>query len=86
MQPAKAPEDISDEDYVAFSLRQCALQLDPRYARFAVLADELELHESTLNTWIRNGRIPAKACRRLLSRFGKKLIDFNRLVGENGHE
>lgn len=83
MQPTKAPPDLSREDFVSFTLRQCALTIDPRYGRLSVLAESFDLHESTLNVWIRNGRVPRKPCRRLLKRFGRKLIDFDRLVGDN---
>jgi hypothetical protein len=83
MQPPKAPLDLSRDAFVSFTLRQCALVLDPRYGRLKAVADEFDFHESTLNVWIRKGRIPRKPCRRLLKRFGRKLIDFDRLVGTN---
>lgn len=81
MRSVDAPPDLSPEDFVSFTLRQCALALDPRYGKLAALAEEFDIHESTLGVWIRNGRIPRKPCRRLLKRFGRKVIDFDRLVG-----
>lgn len=81
MKPLSAPPDLSRRDFVSLTLRQCALILDPRYGRLSLLADEFDLHETTLGQWIRNGRIPRKPCKRLLKRFGRKWIDFDRLVG-----
>lgn len=82
MKPLPAPPEMSSKDFVSQTLRQCALIVDPRYGRLLALADEFDLHETTLNRWIINGRIPRKPCRRLLKRFGRKFIDFARLVGE----
>lgn len=74
------PVDLTPEEFVSLTLRRCALSLDPRYGRLSVLAETFDFHESTLGVWIRNGRIPPKACRRLLKRFGKKQIDFEKLT------
>jgi hypothetical protein len=84
MKPIPAPPDLDSKAFVSQTLRQCALIVDPRYGRLGALADEFDLHETTLNKWINNGRIPRKPCRRLLKRFGRKFIDFDRLVGEEG--
>lgn len=81
MKPITPPEDISRTDYVSLILRQLALMLDPRLGRLACLAEEIEVHPTTLQLWITNGRIPRKPCRRLLKRFGRRWIDFDRLVG-----
>ena len=83
MKPLPAPPDMDRTDYVSQTLRLCALVLDPRYGRLSALAEEFDLHETTLNKWINNGRVPRKPCRRLLKRFGRKLIDFDRLTGDN---
>ena len=81
MKPITPPDDISRTDYVSLILRQLALMRDPKLGRLSILADEFDLHPSTLQVWITNGRIPPKACRRLLKAFGKKWIDYDRLVG-----
>jgi hypothetical protein len=80
MNPIKPSGDLSREDAVSLCLRQCALVVDPRYGRLSKLAEEFELHETTLGLWIRNGRIPRKSCRKLERRFGKKLVKFDFLV------
>ncbi len=86
MKPLPAPPEMKPDEFVSQTLRQCALLLDPRYGRLTALADEFDLHETTLNRWITTGRIPRKPCRRLLKRFGRRFIDFNRLVGESDDE
>ncbi len=86
MKPLPAPPDMSPTDFVSQTLRQCALVIDPRYGRLGALADEFDLHETTINKWIKNGRVPRKPCRRLLKRFGRKFIDFDRLVGDDHRE
>lgn len=83
MKPLPAPPDMSRTDFVSQTLRQCALLLDPRYGRLAALSQEFDIHETTLNLWMRKGRVPRNPCRRLLKRFGKKWIDFDRLTGAN---
>lgn len=82
MKPITPPDDISRTDYVSLILRQLALMVDPRLGRLSFLADELELHPTTLQLWITNGRIPRKPCRRLLKRFGRKWINIDRLSGD----
>lgn len=69
------PENLSPQDQVSLCLRQCALNLSPRTGYLKDLAAELEVHETTLSLWIREGRIPRKAARRLQRRFGKKLVN-----------
>lgn len=83
MKPITPPEDITPSDFVSLTLRQAALIVDPKLGRLAVLAQQFELHPSTLQVWIKNGRVPRKPCRRLLKRFGRKFIDFDRLVGDD---
>ena len=83
MKPLPTPPDMDRAAFVSQTLRQCALILDPRYGRLTALAEEFDLHETTLNKWINSGRVPRKPCRRLLKRFGRKFIDFDRLVGDN---
>lgn len=83
MKPIIPAADISCTDYVSQTLRQVALIVDPKLGRLAALADEFDLHPSTLQLWIKNGRIPRKPCRRLLKRFGRKFIDLDRLVGDS---
>ena len=81
MKPLNPPEGLNSSDFVSLTLRQAALMIDPKLGRLSILAEEFELHPSTLQVWIKNGRIPRKPCRRLLKRFGRKFIDFARLVG-----
>lgn len=69
------PESMTPQEQVSFCLRQCALALNPRTGYLKDLAAELEVHETTLSLWMREGRIPVKAARRLQRRFGKKLVD-----------
>lgn len=82
MKPITPPEDISASDYVALTLRQLALMLDPRLGRLSVLAETLEMTPAALHLWVENGRIPEKPCRRLLERFGRKWVNFARLTGD----
>lgn len=86
MKPIPVPPDVSPEDYVSVALRQCALIVDPKYGSLAQLAGHLGLHETTLRVWIRNGRVPHKHGLALVKRFGKKFIDFDRLVGDDTNE
>ena len=83
MNPLPTPPDMTPEEFVSVTLRQCALILDPQYGRLTAVAEFLEVHETTVRVWIRNGLVPHKHCYLLLKRFGKKWIDFDRLVGEN---
>lgn len=78
---APPPADLDRVEYVSFVMRQLALLLDPQYGRISVLADEFELHESTVGQWMRNGRVPHKAAKRLERRFGKKLVKIEQLIG-----
>ena len=73
MTPTKP--DAEREERISLTLRQCALTLDPRYGKLSALADELELHVTTLHLWIRQWYIPTKSARRLQRRFGKKLVN-----------
>lgn len=75
MTPLQIPDGADRETIVSLTLRQCALVIDPRYGKLSALADEFELHPTTLSLWIREGRIPIKAARRLQRRFGKKLVN-----------
>lgn len=81
MKPLPVPSDMDDSDYVSQTLRQCALILDPRNGKLTALEDEFDIHVTTIRTWMRNGRIPPKPCRRLLKRFGRKWINVERLTG-----
>lgn len=81
MNPIHLPGDMSREEIVSVALRQCALILDPRYGRLSILAAKLELHDNTLTTWMRNGRIPPKRCRQLHKLFGGRYINIKLLVG-----
>lgn len=81
MKPIPPPAEISASDYVALTLRQLSLILDPRLGRLSALAEELNLQPATLHLWISNGRIPPKPCKRLLKRFGRKWVDVARLSG-----
>ena len=81
MKPLTPPEDISAPDFVSLTLRQVTLMVDPRLGRLSMLAEEFDWHPSTLTQWVKNGRIPRKPCRRLLKRFGRKFINFDRLTG-----
>jgi len=69
------PEDCDRQTVVAFVLRQCALVVDPRYGKLSTLADEIDVHYTTLSLWIQEGRVPERAAKRLQRRFGKKLIN-----------
>lgn len=72
------PSDNEDSSTaVSLALRRCALVIDPRYGKLSSLADEFDLHATTLSKWISNGRIPLKAARRLQKRFGKSLINLS---------
>lgn len=82
MPPITPPDDLSDSDYVSLTLRQLALIIDPRLGRLPALATHFDWHYSTLQMWIRNGRIPPKPCNRLVKRFGKKWVNVKRLTGE----
>lgn len=81
MKPITPPDDLTPSDYVALTLRQLALMSDPRLGRISVLAEGLGLEPATLHLWIKNGRIPAKPCRRLLKAYGRKWINVERLTG-----
>lgn len=81
MKPITPPEDISASDYVALTLRQLALMLDPRLGRISVLAEELGLEPATLHLWISNGRIPVKSCEKLRKKFTRKWVNVKRLTG-----
>lgn len=83
MKPLPAPPDMDPSEFVSQTLRQCALILDPLTGSLAALAKEIEVHDTTVRLWIRNGRIPHEPCYRLSKRFGKKWIDYDRLVGED---
>lgn len=82
MKPLPAPSDMDPSEFVSQTLRQCALILDPLTGRLTAIAEELGVHDTTVRLWIRNGRIPYEPADRLLKRFGKRWIDFDRLVGE----
>lgn len=71
-----SPRTLTREEAVSLCLRQCALVIDPRNGFLKSLAEDLDLHETTLSVWITNGRIPRKAARRLRARFGK-LVDID---------
>lgn len=86
MKAITPPDDLTSSDFVSLTLRQAALIVDPKLGRLSVLAEQFELHPSTLQVWIKNGRVPRKPCRRLLKRFGRKFINFDRLVGDDINE
>ncbi len=80
MNPITPPDGLSASDYVSLTLRQLALILDPKLGRLPLLAEEFGWHYSTLQLWIKNGRIPPKPCKRLLKHFGRKWVNFKRLA------
>lgn len=71
------PEERTPQEHVAYCLRMCALRIDPLNGYLKDLATELDLHETTLSKWKREGRIPLKAARRLQRRFGKRLVNLH---------
>lgn len=74
---SQKPGGHTRQEAVSVCLRSCALVVDPRRGLLKSLADEMDLHETTLSVWIREGRIPPKSAKRLLRRFGKKLVDLS---------
>ena len=74
------PDGCDRQTVVAFVLRQCALAVDPRYGKLSVLAEEVDVHYTTLSLWIQQGWVPTRAAKRLQRRFGKKLINIELLT------
>lgn len=68
-------DDLTPQEHVALCLHSCALRVDPLHGHLKQLAAELDLHETTLSKWKRDGRIPLKAAKRLRKRFGAKLVN-----------
>lgn len=69
--------EMTPNERVSRCLRLCALKLDPLRGHLKTLAAELDVHETTLSLWIREGRVPEKAARRLLKMFGPELVDLD---------
>lgn len=74
-------QPLDRHETVSFCLRQCALVIDPRFGHLSALAGYLDLHPNTFLLWINNGRVPAKAAKRLQRIFGKKLANAEQLIG-----
>lgn len=68
-------EPLTPHERVSLCLRSCALVLDPRKGHLKSLAADLEVHETTLSLWMREGRVPPHQARRLRKRFGKTLVN-----------
>lgn len=86
MNPIKPTDEMSPQEVVSLCLRQCALALNPGTGYLKDLAAELDVHESTLTFWMREGRIPMKSARRLLRRFGARLVDITKVSQTPGAE
>lgn len=69
--------DLTPNERVSRCLRRCALVIDPLRGHLKTLAAELDVHETTLSLWIREGRVPDKAARRLLKQFGPDIVDLD---------
>lgn len=86
MNPIKPTEEMTQHELVSLCLRQCALALNPATGYLKDLAAELDVHESTLTFWMREGRIPAKSARRLARRFGARLVDVEKVCAIPGEK
>jgi hypothetical protein len=63
-------------------LRLLALHADPRNGHLTVLAEEINVHPTTISVWIDKGFVPEFQCRKLVKRFGKKRVPLDDLCPE----
>lgn len=73
-----AKATLSRSEIVSYHLRRMAKKADPVNGWLMVLADDLEVHPTTISDWIAQGYIPQHQCKRLHKRFGK-LAPFDEL-------
>ena len=82
MLDTKARGTLSREDLISHHLRVMALVVDPPRGQLINLADDIGVHAATLSAWIAQGYIPYFQCKKLLKRFGKKLVLLDELCPE----
>lgn len=82
MLDTKARGALSRNDLISHHLRVMALVVDPRKGELVKLADEIPVHPATLSAWIAQGYVPYFQCKKLLKRFGKKLVVMDELCPE----
>jgi len=67
------------QDTVAFHLNVLALHVDPQRALLSKLAEAIEVDSVTLSRWKNQGFIPWHQVRRLLKKYGKRLVPADEL-------
>lgn len=82
MLDAKTRETLSRNDLVSHHLRVLALIVDPRKGQLNRLAEAIEVHPTTLSTWIEQGYVPLFQCKKMERRFGKKKVLVDELCPE----
>jgi hypothetical protein len=83
MLDAKARESMTRSEVVSYYLRTCALRVDPRYGYLTSLAEEIGVHVTTLSAWIEKGYVPHFQVKKLIKRFGRKVVSLDDLCPES---
>jgi hypothetical protein len=63
------------------AIQRMALQADPEYCRLGELSKKMQVHESTVHKWLREGRMPRIRARDAVRIFGDKIADIEVLSG-----
>lgn len=79
---ATTRETMTRTQLVSYHLRLLALNLDPETGHLTKLAEEIEVHPTTLSSWIAQGYVPYFQFKKLRKRFGKKMVPLDDLCPE----
>jgi hypothetical protein len=82
MTPEKHREKPTRQEIVSNRLRKLAKLADLDNGYLKVLADRLDVHQTTISAWIAQGYVPVFQVRKLQRRFGKRCAPLDELCPE----
>lgn len=75
----KTRVSMTRKELVSHHLRVLALRVDPVNGYLTSLAEELDVHTTTLSAWISQGYVPLFQCRKMQKKFGRRFVDLDDL-------
>ena len=72
MTPEKPRDSLTRSEIVSNRLRKLAKLADLDNGYLKILADRLDVHQTTISAWIAQGYVPVFQVRKLQRRFGKR--------------
>lgn len=82
MTPVKPRDSLTRSEIVSNRLRKLAKLADLDNGYLKVLADRLDVHQTTISAWIAQGYVPMFQVRKLQRRFGNRSAPLDELCPE----